>query len=328
MSANPEKIFIAGHNGMVGSAIQRFLEANSLGQNGSIQLVTRSRAELDLTNQQAVADFFQSEKPDQVYLAAAKVGGILSNNTYPADFIYQNLVIQTNIIHQAYVSRTQKLLFLGSSCIYPRLAEQPMQETALLSGPLEPTNEPYAVAKIAGIKMCESYNRQYGTDFRSAMPTNVYGIGDNFHPENSHVVAALMSRFHQAKVDNQSTVTVWGSGKPRREFINVDDLATAAVFVMNLPKSVHDKSVDQMNAHINIGAGVDVSIAQLAKIISNVVGYQGQVVFDASKPDGAPRKLLDVSKLTQLGWQAAISLEQGLARTYQWYQQQASVRVV
>ena len=320
MTSQP-KIYIAGHTGMVGSAIYR-----ELTRQDHKEIITRSRDELDLTNQQAVADFFNQEKPDEVYLAAAKVGGIHANNTYPADFIYQNLQIQANIIHQAYVNKVDKLLFLGSSCIYPKHADQPMAERALLTGLLEPTNEPYALAKIVGIKMCESYNRQHGTDFRSVMPTNIYGIGDNFHPENSHVVAALIRRIHEAKMTNNPAVTIWGSGKPKREFLNADDLASACVFATNIDKDVYNEHTEPMLSHINVGTGVDCTIRELAETIAQVVGYNGKLEFDTSKPDGTPRKLLDVSLLKKLGWGASIALEEGIKQTYEWYLQQENVR--
>lgn len=306
---------------MVGSAIHR-----ELVRQGQTNVVTRTRSELDLCNQQAVAEFFEQEKPEHVYLAAAKVGGIHANNTYPADFISQNLQIQSNIIHSAYLAEATKLLFLGSSCIYPQLAEQPMRESALLTGALEPTNEPYAIAKIAGIKMCESYNRQYGTDFRSAMPTNIYGVGDNFHPENSHVVAALIRRIHEAKLANSSSVTIWGSGAAMREFLNADDLGSASVFLMNLDKSIYDEHTEPMLSHVNVGTGVDCTIRELAESIVEVVGYSGSLQFDTTKPDGTPKKLLDVSLLSKLGWEASIMLKDGLKQTYDWFQQQESVR--
>jgi GDP-L-fucose synthase len=300
---------------MVGSAIVRRLASEP------VELVTRTRAELDLTDQRAVARFFAEEKIDQVYLAAAKVGGIVANNTYPADFIYENLMIESNVVHQAYAAGVERLLFLGSSCIYPKLAQQPMAESALLTGPLEPTNEPYAVAKIAGIKLCESYTRQHGVDFRSVMPTNLYGTGDNFHSENSHVIPALMRRFHEAKVANQPEVAVWGSGTPKREFLFVDDMADASVFVMNLDPQVYAANTQPMLSHINVGTGRDCSIRELAETLANVVGFRGQLRFDASKPDGAPRKLLDVERLERLGWRASVSLETGLAETYAWFLQ-------
>jgi len=314
MTGLNNKIFIAGHRGMVGSAIIRQLEAC-----GHTNIVTRTRTELDLTNQQAVVNFFQTEKIDQVYLAAAKVGGIVANNTYPADFIYENLMIQCNIIHSAHVANVQQLLFLGSSCIYPKLAEQPMQETALLTGMLEETNEPYAVAKIAGIKLCESYNRQHGRDYRSVMPTNLYGAHDNFHPENSHVIPALLRRFHEAKLNNDKEVIAWGSGKPMREFLYVDDMAAASIHVMNLDKSIYDENTDPMSSHINVGTGIDCTIRELVETIAKVVGFTGLVEFDSTKPDGAPRKLMDVDRLKALGWEYSISLEDGLTMAYEWF---------
>lgn len=314
-TVNP-KIYVAGHRGMVGSAIVRALQTQ-----GQSSLVTRSHAELDLTNQSRIMDFFRTEQPDQVYLAAAKVGGIHANNTYPADFIYQNLMIEANVIHAAFVHGVKKLLFLGSSCIYPRLAEQPMQEESLLTGPLEPTNEPYAIAKIAGIKLCESYNRQYGEshgiDYRSVMPTNLYGPGDNYHPEDSHVIPALIRRFHEAKVSNAASVTIWGSGMPKREFLYVDDMAAASVHVMQLPKSTYDQHAQIMLSHINVGSGEEVTIASLAKIVGEMVGYTGVIEFDTSKPDGTPRKLMDSARLNTLGWKASVSLADGLPRAYQ-----------
>ncbi len=312
------KIYAAGHRGMVGSAIVR-----QLLQQGHEQqdIITRTHADLDLTNQAAVRAFFKSEKPDQVYMAAAKVGGIHANNTYPAEFIYQNLMVQANVIDAAFQNGVQKLLFLGSSCIYPRQAPQPMAENALLTGPLEPTNEPYAIAKIVGIKLCESYNRQYGAnhgvDYRSVMPTNLYGPDDNYHPQNSHVIPALIRRFHEAKVNQAPKVTIWGTGTPRREFLYVDDMAAASVHVMNLPKVTYDQHTRPMQSHINVGYGSDITIAELARTVGQVVGYHGQIDFDPSKPDGAPRKLMDSSRLNALGWQATVNLQDGLALAYQ-----------
>ncbi|MBG9389077.1 GDP-L-fucose synthase [Caenimonas aquaedulcis] len=310
MTASP-KIFVAGHRGMVGSAIVR-----ALGAQGASTLVLRSRAELDLTDQRAVQGFFERERPEQVYLAAARVGGIHANNTYPAEFIYSNLMVQANVIHAAYLTGVRKLLFLGSSCIYPRLAPQPMNEDALLTGPLEPTNEPYAVAKIAGIKMCESYNRQYGTDYRSVMPTNLYGPGDNYHPENSHVVPAMMRRFHEAKRAGAPSVAVWGTGTPRREFLYVDDMALASVHVMNLSTSDWQANTRPMQGLLNVGFGSDVSIAELAHAVARTVGYEGRITFDTSRPDGSPRKLIDSSRLLALGWKPRTPLEEGLALAY------------
>jgi len=308
-----QKIYVAGHRGMVGSAIVRTLLAQGVPA-GSI--VTRTHAELDLTDQRAVQDFFVKEKPDQVYLAAAKVGGIHANNTYPADFIYQNLMIHGNVVQAAHLNGVQQLLFLGSSCIYPKLAPQPMGEDALFSGKLEPTNEPYAMAKIAGIKLCESYNRQHGRDYRSVMPTNLYGPGDNYHPENSHVIPALLRRFHEAKVNNAPEVVIWGTGTPRREFLYVDDMAAASVFVMNLAPSMYAAQVQPQNSHINVGYGADVTIAALAQTVARVVGYSGSVVFDVRMPDGTPRKLMDSGRLNKLGWQAKTALEDGLQVSY------------
>lgn len=310
------KIYIAGHRGMVGSAIMRTLQ-----QQGQTNFITRTHNELELTNQEGVRNFFESERPDQVYLAAAKVGGIHANNTYPAEFIYDNLMVQANVIDAAFNNGVKKLLFLGSSCIYPKLVPQPMSEDALLTGTLEPTNEPYAVAKIAGIKLCESYNRQYGeshgVDYRSVMPTNLYGQGDNYHPENSHVIPAMIRRFHEAKVNNTPIVTIWGTGTPRREFLCVDDMAAASVYVMNLDKETYQQHTQPMLSHINVGIGHDLTIAELARTIRKVVGYNGQIDFDSSKPDGTPRKLMDTTRLNNLGWQAKVKLEEGLASTYQ-----------
>ena len=310
-----QKIYVAGHRGMVGSAIVRNLQAK-----GYNNIVTRTHSELDLTNQSQAARFFETEKPDQVYLAAAKVGGIHANNTYPAEFIYDNLMVQNNVIHQAFLSGVKKLLFLGSSCIYPKLAPQPMSEDALLTGKLEPTNEPYAIAKIAGIKLCESYNRQYGqthgVDYRSVMPTNLYGPGDNYHPENSHVIPALIRRFHEAKVVNAPDVVIWGTGTPKREFLFVEDMAAASVFVMDLDKSIYDAHTSPMESHINVGYGSDVTIAELAKAVGEAVGYQGEINFDISKPDGTPKKWMDSSKLNRLGWRPHVALKQGLEKAY------------
>jgi len=313
-----QKIFVAGHRGMVGSAIVR-----NLGVNGYTNIISRDHDELDLTSQAQVAEFFKHEKPDQVYLAAAKVGGIYANNTFPAEFIYENLMIQSNVIHQAFLNGVKKLLFLGSSCTYPKLASQPMSEGALLSGKLEETNEPYAIAKIAGIKMCESYNRQYGQshgiEYRSVMPTNLYGQGDNYHLENSHVIPALIRRFHEAKVNNLPSVIIWGTGTPRREFLYVDDLAEASVFVMNLDKVSFDNVIQPMQAHINVGFGSDLTIAQLAKDIAEVIGFDGDIIFDPSKPDGASRKLLNSKLLNMMGWAPKWDLTNGLILTYRDY---------
>ncbi|MHA7855898.1 GDP-L-fucose synthase [Marinobacter shengliensis] len=314
MSASNNRIFVAGHNGMVGSTLVRQLQKTP-----SVTLVTASHKELDLTDQAAVQTFFRAQKIDQVYLAAAKVGGIHANNTYPADFIYQNLMIEANIIHAAHLNDVQKLLFLGSSCIYPKMANQPMTESALLTGTLEPTNEPYAIAKIAGIKLCESYNRQYGRDYRSAMPTNLYGPNDNFHPENSHVIPAMMRRFHEAKEAGANEVVVWGSGKPMREFLHVDDMAAACEHIMNLDSKTYEANTQPMLSHINVGTGVDCTIMELAETLADVTGFSGRLVFDTSKPDGTPRKLMDVSRLKALGWQACIPLKEGLTSTYAWF---------
>jgi GDP-L-fucose synthase len=313
-TSNSKRIYIAGHNGMVGSALIRQLKSNS-----SNIIITASKEKLDLTNQQAVNQFFANNKIDQVYLAAAKVGGIHANNTYPADFIYQNLMIEANIINTAHLHNVQKLLFLGSSCIYPKLAEQPMSEAALLTGTLESTNEPYAIAKIAGIKLCESYNRQYACDYRSVMPTNLYGQNDNFHPENSHVIPALIRRFHEAKLNNAPTVTAWGSGKQMREFLFVDDMAEASIFVMNLNLNEYKKETQPMLSHINVGSGIDCTIRELVKTVAKVVGYEGDIIFDTTKPDGTARKLMDVSRIEALGWSAKTNLEDGLILTYHWF---------
>lgn len=318
MSASAPTIFIAGHQGMVGSAIRRALLAAG---HPADRIIVHTRAELDLTDQAATRAFFERERPTQVYLAAAKVGGIHANNVYPADFIYANLMIEANVIEAAFRSGVKRLLFLGSSCIYPKLAPQPMQESALLTGTLEQTNEPYAIAKIAGIKLCESYNRQYGVshgvDFRSVMPTNLYGPGDNYHPENSHVIPGLLRRFHEAKQGDAPTVTVWGSGAPRREFLYVDDMAAACLHVMELEKKIYDRHTEPMLSHINVGYGDDVTIRELAETIADVVGYGGRIVFDSSKPDGTPRKLMNSSRLNALGWKATVELRSGLALSYQ-----------
>jgi GDP-L-fucose synthase len=311
-----KRIFVAGHKGMVGSAIVRHLSYQ-----GDCKIITRTRKELNLTSQVEVSDFFDSENIDGVYLAAAKVGGIIANNTYPAEFIYQNLMIQCNIIHSAHISGVNDLLFLGSSCIYPKLAEQPMAETALLTDILEPTNEPYAIAKIAGIKLCESYNRQYGRNYRSVMPTNLYGENDNFHLENSHVIPALLRRFHEAKLSGLPEVVAWGSGKPMREFLHVDDMAAASIYVMQLENNKYEKNTRPMLSHINVGTGVDCTIRELVETVAKVTGYQGSIAFDTSKPDGAPRKLMNVERLKDLGWKSAIDLEQGLTTTYEWFLQ-------
>lgn len=318
MKNQKDKIFVAGHNGMVGSAIVRYLTLA-----GFNNIITVNREKLDLTNQIAVQNFFAREKFDQVYLAAAKVGGIYANNSYPAQFIYENLMIQNNVIHQAYLSGVKRLLFLGSSCIYPKLAPQPMAEDLLLTGKLEPTNEPYAIAKIAGIKMCESYNRQYGenfgVDYRSIMPTNLYGTGDNYHPENSHVIPALIRRFHEAKITNQPKILIWGTGMPRREFLHVDDMASASVFLMGLDQSIYRRQTQIMESHINAGSGFDISISELASLLSDIIGYKGRIEFDSSKPDGSPKKLMNSNKLNNLGWKPKINLKEGLERTYEEY---------
>ena len=307
-------IFIAGHKGMVGNAIERQLSLDS-----NNHIITAERRALDLTNQQAVHDFFAQQKIDQVYLAAAKVGGIYANNEYPAEFIYQNLMIQANIVHAAHQNGVQKLLFLGSSCIYPKLAIQPMREDTLLTGQLEPTNEPYAIAKIAGIKLCESYNRQYSRDYRSVMPTNLYGFNDNFHSENSHVIPSLIRRFHDAKLAGAPVVKAWGTGKPRREFLFVDEMAEASIFVMNLSREKYQRETLPMLSHINVGAGVDCTIKELTETVARVIGFQGEIKWDSTKSDGSPRKLMNVSCLERLGWKAQISLEEGLASTYKWF---------
>ena len=307
-------IFVAGHGGMVGSAIERALSSDSRNK-----IITAARASLDLLNQKSVINFFEKNDIHQVYLSAAKVGGIHANNEYPAQFIFENLMIQSNIIHAAHLYNVQKLLFLGSSCIYPKFAEQPMRENSLLTGILESTNEPYAIAKIAGIKLCESYNRQYGRDYRSVMPTNLYGPNDNFHPENSHVIPAMMGRFHDAVTNRKKEVVIWGSGKPKREFLHVDDMAAASVHVMNVDSEIYSLNTNPMLSHINVGTGIDCTIRELAETIANVTGYKGKLIFDSSKPDGTPRKLMDVSRLNGMGWHHSISLESGLATTYAWY---------
>jgi GDP-L-fucose synthase len=312
---NPsDKIYIAGHRGMVGSAIFRQLK-----DRGFDNLITRSRQELDLTNQSSVQDFFLQERPDFVVLAAAKVGGIYANNTYPADFIYQNMMIEFNVIHAAYKSKVKRLLFLGSTCIYPRDADQPMREDALLTDVLEPTNEPYALAKIAGIKLCESYNRQFGTDFRSIMPTNLYGINDNFHPENSHVIPSLIRRFYEAKVNNKDEVKVWGTGNAMRDFLFVGDMAEASIFVLELTEQIYKSNTQPMLSHINVGTGKEITIKELAIILKDVISFEGKVVFDSEKPDGAPRKLIDVSRIESMGWISKYDLKDGLSKTFKWY---------
>jgi GDP-L-fucose synthase len=313
MDKNPSKrIYVAGHRGLVGSAIVRALR-----KRGHAEIISRTHAELDLTDQAQVRAFFAAEQIDEVYLAAARVGGIHANDTYPAEFIYDNLMMQSNVIHEAWRAGVGKLLFLGSSCIYPRMADQPIREEYLMTGTLEPTNEPYAVAKIAGIKMCESYHRQYGADFRSVMPTNLYGPGDNYHPENSHVIPALIRRFHEAKINAAPTVSIWGSGTPRREFLYVDDMADACLHVMNLTRIEYDRHTTPMLSHINVGTGEDVTIREIAEVIRRTVGYQGDIAFDTGKPDGTPRKLLDVARLTALGWQPRMALEEGIKETYE-----------
>jgi len=309
--ARDARIFVAGHRGMVGSAIVRALEAS-----GHHHLITRAHAELDLTDQRAVRDFLAREKPQIVVLAAAKVGGIQANNQYRADFIYENLMIEANLIHEAHRAGVERLLFLGSSCIYPKLAPQPMRESALLTGPLEPTNQPYAIAKIAGIELCDSYNRQYGTDFRAAMPTNLYGPGDNFDLNNSHVIPALIRKFHEARVQNADSVTVWGTGTPRREFLHVDDMAQACLFLLDLSK---DGWKQLSTTHVNVGCGEDVTIRELVDQVRGATGYTGEIRYDTSKPDGTPRKLMDVSLMQRLGWKAGTSLRDGLASTYRWF---------
>jgi GDP-L-fucose synthase len=309
-----DKIYIAGHRGLVGSAIVRQLESR-----GFTNLIMRTHKELDLANQAQVQNFFIQESPDYVILAAAKVGGIHANSTYPADFIYQNMMIEANVINSAYESKVKRLLFLGSTCIYPKAVEQPMREDALLTDVLEPTNEPYALAKIAGIKLCESYNRQYGTDFRSVMPTNLYGINDNLHPQNSHVIPALMQRFHQAKVNNDPEVVVWGTGNAMREFLYVDDMAQASLFVLELDEQTYKANTQPMLSHINVGTGKDTTIREMAETMKQVVGYEGKLTFDAGKPDGAPRKLIDITRLKRMGWEYSVDLKEGLNETYEWY---------
>jgi len=314
-----DKIYIAGHRGLVGSAIVRQLESR-----GFTNLLMRTHKELDLTNQAQVQTFFKQEKPDYVILAAAKVGGIHANNTYPADFIYQNMMIEANVINSAYENKIKRLLFLGSTCIYPKAVEQPMREDALLTDVLEPTNEPYALAKIAGIKLCESYNRQHGTDFRSVMPTNLYGINDNFHPENSHVIPALMRRFHEAKVNNDAEVLVWGTGNAMREFLYVDDMAQASLFVLELDKQTYKANTKSMLSHINVGTGKDITIREMAQTMKQIVGFKGKLTFDTAKPDGASRKLIDVKRLKNMGWSYTTNLKEGLGETYNWYLEQAN----
>ena len=309
-----QKIFLAGHKGMVGSSILRILKTL-----GYKNILLASRNELDLTNQKEVYSFFKKKEINQVYLAAAKVGGIFANNTYPAEFIFQNLMIQSNVIHSSYLTGVQRLLFLGSSCIYPRKSEQPIKEDMLLMGPLELTNEPYAIAKIAGIKLCESYNRQYEVDFRSIMPTNLYGPGDNFHPKNSHVIAALIDRFHKAKLKNESNILVWGTGKPYREFLHVDDMAAASVHLMNINIDIYKNNTKPQLSHINVGSGEEYSIMELSKMIANITNYHGKIVFDKTKPDGTPRKLIDSSILKSTGWKPKIDLKKGLEDSYNWY---------
>jgi GDP-L-fucose synthase len=319
MEQHPMRIYVAGHRGMVGGAISRKLRERGA------EVITRTHAELDLTDQAAVRAFFASEKLDGVVLAAAKVGGIHANNTYPADFIYENLMIEANVVHQAYIAGVQRLLFLGSSCIYPRAVEQPMREDALLTGVLEPTNEPYAVAKIAGIKLCESYNRQYGTDYRSVMPTNLYGPGDNFHPENSHVMPALIRRFHEAAASGAEEVVIWGTGTPYREFLHVDDMAEASLFVFDLDKEIYEANTEPMLSHINVGFGEDVTISELAHLVADVTGFTGRISFDASKPDGTMRKLMDSGRLTAMGWKPSVVLAEGIKKTYAWFRANVAI---
>lgn len=313
------KVFVAGHRGMVGASIARLLS-----ERGE-EVITRSRAELDLLNQAAVRDFMASERPDAVVLAAAKVGGIYANNTFPAQFIFENLLMQCNVIHEAFAAGIERLLFLGSSCIYPRNADQPIREDSLLTGTLEPTNEPYAIAKIAGIKLCESYNRQYGTDYRSIMPTNLYGPGDNFHPENSHVLPALLRRFHEAVQDGKGEVKIWGTGTPRREFLHVNDMAAGSLFVFDLDKETYLANTEPMLSHINLGYGDDVSIKELAQLIAETTDFKGCISFDTSKPDGTMRKLMDVSRLKSMGWSAQIPLSEGIAHTYNWFKENSLI---
>ena len=308
-----DKIYLAGHQGLVGSAIYRILE-----DQGYSNVIVRTHKELDLTSQADVNIFFQKEQPTYVIIAAAKVGGIFANNNYPADFIYQNLMIQSNVIHSSFLSNVKRLLFLGSSCIYPKAVEQPMREEALLTGILEPTNEPYAIAKIAGIKLCESYNRQHGADFRSVMPTNLYGINDNFHDKNSHVIPALIRRFHEAKINKYKEVTVWGTGNAQREFLYVDDMALASIFVLGVEKDLYENNTKPMLSHINIGSGEEISISALAKMIKNIVGFEGRIVFDDTKPDGPPRKFIDISTISKLGWKSMTNLSEGITITYDW----------
>lgn len=321
MNSN-DKIYVAGHNGMVGSAIVRKLR-----EKGFINIITRSSSDLDLTNQQNVHNFLQEERPDYVVIAAAKVGGIHANDSYPAEFIYQNLMIEANLIHGSYLAGINKLLFLGSSCIYPKESQQPIKENYLLSGHLESTNEPYAVAKIAGIKLCESYNRQYSTDYRSIMPTNLYGSNDNFHPKNSHVIPALIRKFHEAKVESRPFVEVWGSGKPMREFLHVDDMADASIHIMDIDKKILESEIDPMLSHINIGTGTDITIADVAQTVKEVVGFCGEIVFNTKMPDGTKRKLLDVSKIENLGWKPTIALKDGLKEVYEWFLKNKNKRV-
>ena len=309
-----DKIYIAGHRGLVGSAIVRQLK-----ERGFDNLLVRTHKELDLIHQVQVKNFFKQEKPDYVILAAAKVGGINANNTYPADFIYRNIMIEANVINSAYESKVKRLLFLGSTCIYPKAVQQPMREDAILTSTLEPTNEPYALAKIAGIKLCESYNRQYNTDFRSVMPSNLYGINDNFHPENSHVIPALMQRFHKAKINHESKVEVWGTGNVKREFLYVDDMAKASLFILGLDKDIFKANTCPMLSHVNLGTGKDLTIRELAELIKEVVGFKGKLIFDLTKPDGPPRKLIDISRLSNMGWQSSVALKDGLEKTYNWY---------